>query len=269
MISLQSYINLGDPTQFKLHLACYNKIDQPLDVYVASWDDWQGWNEWRGSRNDFSRPRIFSLIDFYHEPNTWLFGGIFDVLERSADRYVISLSDDHRDLIGRLKVGYQRAVGRGRAFYLEKYLPDMSLSEILKERYAGEQFCGYENINHSFKTISLIVGRNRPDWKAALANVKGVYLITDTSTGKRYVGSAYGQHGIWSRWCAYIGTGHGWNDDLIKLIKELGFDHAREHFVFTLLEYRPMRTDDREILARETYWKKVMLSRGQFGHNKN
>jgi hypothetical protein len=55
----------------------------------------------------------------------------------------------------------------------------MVLSEILKEPYSGEAFCGYENINHDFIDLEAIFRQSRPDWRAALENVKGIYLITD------------------------------------------------------------------------------------------
>lgn len=127
----------------------------------------------------------------------------------------------------------------------------------------------HENINHDFHVLENIFQAGKPDWKAALANVKGVYVITDRKNGKKYVGSAYGDSGIWSRWSCYMGTGHGYNDELTKLIKKEGMDYARTNFQFSLLEYRPMKTDDHDIIARESYWKEVLLSRGDFGYNKN
>ena len=257
--------NLGD---YKLHLACWNKHDQPLDVFVESRDDWIGWNRYRGGRNDFNRPFILSLIDFYHESDIWLFGGVFRVQSRRAKRYEIELVHDSAELVGRLKVRLARP-GRSRAFYLENYYSDIEIFEILRECYTGEEFCGYENINHGFRQLELIWKNERQDWKAALQNVKGVYLITDEKNGKRYVGSAYGDFGIWSRWACYIGTGHGWNDVLTRLIKKEGLEYARENFRFCLLEYRSMRIDDRIIIERETYWKEALLSRGRFGYNKN
>ncbi len=144
----------------------------------------------------------------------------------------------------------------------------MKVSEILKQPYSGEQFPGYENINHDFDVLIPIFTNEHPGWKTALEHVKGIYVITDNFNGKKYVGSAYGVSGIWSRWSCYIGTGHGWNDELIQLIKKEGYDYAKDHFTLSLLEYRPMKVDDKVIFEREKYWKKVFLSKGTFGYNK-
>lgn len=94
-------------------------------------------------------------------------------------------------------------------------------------------------------------------------------MIVDKRNGKKYVGSAYGAFGIWARWKCYIGTGHGWNDELTKLIQEEGIEYARRNFRLSLLEYRPARTDDGVIVERENYWKEALLSRGEFGYNRN
>lgn len=143
------------------------------------------------------------------------------------------------------------------------------VGEILKERYTGETFSGFENIDLPFSKIVTIIQNEKPDWKAALSSIKGVYLVTDFLTGKRYVGSAYGDIGIWSRWRQYVETGHGGNDLLKKLIKVKGMEYAIKYFKFTLLEYRPMKVIDQEVMVRETFWKKALLSRGDFGYNKN
>jgi hypothetical protein len=31
----------------------------------------------------------------------------------------------------------------------------------------------------------------------------------------------------------------------------------------------PKKTDDDDVVARESYWKEVFLSRGEYGYNKN
>ena len=102
-----------------------------------------------------------------------------------------------------------------------------------------------------------------------MENVKGVYLITDISNGKRYVGSAYGGEGIWSRWKSYVETGHGNNKELTRLIKRSGMEYARINFRFALLEHQSMLTDDDFIIERENYWKNILLTRGKYGYNKN
>lgn len=171
-------------------------------------------------------------------------------------------------MIGRLKISQKRS-GRTRARRFENCIEEFEVSEILKEPYTGEQFCGYENINHDFHKLEAVFKQNKPDWKAALENVKGVYLIVDKSNGKKYVGSAYGDAGIWSRWSTYMSTGHGYSDELTKIITDKGIKYARENFRLSLLEYRSMKTDDATIIDRENYWKEALLSRGHFGYNKN
>ncbi|MEI2420593.1 GIY-YIG nuclease family protein, partial [Arthrospira platensis SPKY2] len=57
-------------------------------------------------------------------------------------------------------------------------------------------------------------------WKTALSSVKGVYVITDTSNGKLYIGSAYSVESIWHRWSEYTKNGHGGNKQLKALIEQ-------------------------------------------------
>ncbi|WP_273070698.1 hypothetical protein, partial [Thioclava marina] len=47
---------------------------------------------YRPGRDDFNRPLIFSLIQFYHEQDSWLFGGVYHVLDRHPDRYEVELT---------------------------------------------------------------------------------------------------------------------------------------------------------------------------------
>ncbi|PZQ10790.1 MAG: hypothetical protein DI565_19630 [Ancylobacter novellus] len=117
--------------------------------------------------------------------------------------------------------------------------------------------------------LETIVRIERLDWKTALQNVKGVYLIVDKSSGKKYVGSAYNGVGIWSRWSGYVTSGHGWNVALVELLANKGVAYARENFRMTLLEAWPYRTEDRIIIGRETHWKEALLTRGDFGYNRN
>jgi len=272
-IKLDDILQFEDPSEYKIHLANWNGNVHPLEVYVRDKEEWRGWNSWRSKNDDFNRRFIFSLMDYYHEKDQWLFGGVFEVVKRFSGKvrtkgYEVRLTDQFQPYVGRLKLSWKRS-GRAKARKLENYTDQFVVSEILREEYTGAVFCGYEQINHDFHVLENIFLHSKPDWKAALENVKGVYAIFDKSNGKKYVGSAYGSTGIWSRWSCYIGNGHGHNDELTKLINRKGKAYARENFRFSLLEYRPMKTDDQEIIERETYWKEALLSRGDFGYNRN
>lgn len=262
--------------KYKIHLAAYNGYEQPLDVFARDRDEWKFWNEWRGGKDDFNREYILGLIPDYHKTDKYVFGGVFKVIERYDNwqetevGYKVELTNQFESLIGRLVVTFSRYQGlRGRAFLLENFMDSMSIAEILENPYEGEDFPGYDNVRIDFSSLELLVQNQKTDWRVALENVKGIYLIVDKFNGKKYVGSAYGDSGIWSRWCTYINTGHGYNDELVDLIEKNGIDYARKYFQFAILELRSMKTDDDTIINRESFWKEVLLTRGNFGYNKN
>ncbi|MEG9504018.1 MAG: GIY-YIG nuclease family protein [Methylorubrum extorquens] len=257
-----------NPTLFKAHFARSNGTEEPLECFVRDRNEWQGWQEFWPGRNDFNRAHIFSLMRFYHEPDTWLFGGIYDVLAFHGDRYDVALSAAGANFIGRMKIRYPYSDRTTRA-YFEKHYSALEVQEILREAYTGRRFPGYDDIDLSFNELEALVKNARPDWMAALESMKGIYLISDTLTNKRYVGSAYGDQGIWSRWCSYVGSGHGGNVELRALVTDPTLEYCRTNFRFALLEHRPSRTDDRIILEREGFWKRILLTRGVGGLNRN
>lgn len=273
-ILLSEFMNELKPyEQYKMHFAKYDKKDEPLDAYMRSFDEWKGWNCWSNGRDEFNRKYIFSLINYYPEPDTWLFGGIWEVLGKNYKNgkvasYDIKLCDEYKKLIGRLKISYahrERAV-RNR---MEQYFPRLVLKEILAEPCSVLPFPGYKNIDISFVQLETIIKKEAQDWKNALS-IKGIYLITDMKTGKKYVGKASGAKGLWQRWSDYIKNGHGGDVDLKKLISSKGgLEYARQNYKFALLEIVESNFE-KDIDDRETYWKNVLLSRNpEIGHNKN
>lgn len=64
--------------------------------------------------------------------------------------------------------------------------------------------------------------------------MKGVYVIHDTETGEPYVGSAYGDTGIWQRWSNYALTLHGGNVGLHAHLAVTGGVLPQEHAVRSL-----------------------------------
>lgn len=269
-IKLSDLMHITDPSQYKLHLACTaNDGNHPLVEYVKDRKTWRGWNEWRGERNDWNRDFVLSFMEFSPIEGALLFGGGFRVKKRYRNWYDLVDMKDLAKYEGRLVCKFHRYQGlRGRAFKLESFIDSFEVLSVLPERYSGEAFCGYSNINHRFDVLKAIVDSQRQDWKASLAAVKGVYHIVDTRTGKVYVGSAYSTAGIWSRLNSYVNTGHGWNDDLVRVIRKKGLPYALKNFQFSILEIFTFNTPDQLILDREAHWKRVMLSRN-FGFNKN
>ena len=82
---LPVFAQVSAQKKYKLHFAQKGKdpvsgqdTEQPLDVFVRSRDDWQGWHEHRPIRNDFNRSFIFALAHFHPYKNlgkkVWLFG---------------------------------------------------------------------------------------------------------------------------------------------------------------------------------------------------
>lgn len=265
---------LGDfePGDFKLHCATFNGESQPLDVFATSWEHWSDWNRWRPAKNEFNRRFVFSMIQIYSERHRWLYGGAFEVLGDAGIPDAHSYKIAYRPQIlpgctGRLKLHFERSGRQGR-LNLDRWIDEISVAEILPRRYTGEPFPGHDAIDISFGELATVYAQQRSDWRDALKHMKGVYVLHDAKTGRAYVGSAYGDTGIWARWGQYVETAHGGNAELRQLVTDKGADYIRDNFRVALLEYWSMRTSDDAVLDRETYWKNVLLSR-EFGWNAN
>lgn len=96
-------------------------------------------------------------------------------------------------------------------------------------------------------------------WRAALASVRGVYLLV-SDDGEQYVGSASGQDGLMGRWRAYMANGHGGN----LLLRQRG----HQHYTVSILEVASPDMSRDDILAREVFWKDKLGARAH-GLNAN
>lgn len=263
--SILPFMNVNQGS-IKVHCAIGRKNKfEPL--YIFSRGGFQRWQEDQNNKN-FERDYILSII--YKNKNEWLYAGIYksvDVHEvNERYKYDTELLDEGVDLIGRLIVGFEKDF-RNSYLKLENHIDDFYISEILKKPYKLDPFPGFENINIPYSLLKEIIAENEPSWKSALSNVKGVYLISDQSTGMLYVGAAYGQEAFWTRWHNYIETGHGGNVLLKEILGDNSIDYA-ENFNFSILEIVKRNSDDDYIKNREAFWKNILLSR-KFGYNKN
>ena len=130
-----------------------------------------------------------------------------------------------------------------------------------------KQFTDYSDFILNFDELKEIVTKQYSDWKKMLSATKGIYLINDTKTGKLYVGSAYGDEGIWGRWCNYVYTnGHGDNKTLKDLIS-LDPTHGN-NFQFSILMLLPRTITADEAIKKERLFKNK-LGTNSFGLNNN
>jgi len=131
------------------------------------------------------------------------------------------------------------------------------------------EFTSYDRIILTYDMLKSIVSKSKEHkiWEDKLSSVAGVYLITDTKTGKHYVGSASSaDNGIWGRWSSYATTKHGGNKQLIALM-ECDPNYC-ENFIFSILDIFPIQRDRSQILECEQLYKRKLCSI-QFGLNDN
>ncbi len=245
-ILLKDIWPIETPRYYKVHFGRWNGVVQPLDEWVRDRSIWVMWQRSRPKNNAFNRPYIFSLMDFYHERDVCLFGGVFRVLARHQDRYDVKLTDLGKPYIGRLKLQSSYRNRATRVNFENHYdgPHKLRVREILREPYSGRSFPGYEHVAVSFRELEALLRIDRPDWKAALKSVKGVYLITDAKSGKQYVGAAYGDQGVWSRWEDYVNSGHGGNAEIRDWLRDLGSRAGKSHHVVGRSDARPSRVGE-------------------------
>jgi len=262
--------------EIKLHCAIGNvkksggsKFEPLIEFTKGKFKDWQDgqWNK------NFEKNYILSLI--YINKNEWLFAGIWQSLDvkqeehksgRTYYKYKTKLLDNGKDLIGKLVVSFEKDF-RASYLLLENHINDLLLSEIRKTEYKFDPFPGFSGVHITFDLLKEIINNNESSWQSALSNVKGIYLISDKSNGKLYVGSAYGENAFWQRWSAYMENGHGGNKKLKALIAKNGIKYS-DNFMFSILEICNMNTIDDEIIKKESFWKERLLTR-EYGYNEN
>lgn len=174
----------------------------------------------------------------------------------------------YKKYYGRVIIKYHKTF-QTQGVYYSTVCDDLIVNQILPASFDGYDFPGYDKVRLSFEQLETIINQNKKDWVAALENQKAVYLITDTNTGKLYVGSATSDYGmLLQRWSNYVSNGHGGNVELKKLVDEKSMDYVRRYFQYSILENFNAKVDDHIILERESWWKETLKSR-QYGYNAN
>lgn len=99
------------------------------------------------------------------------------------------------------------------------------------------------------------------NWRDALRQWRGIYLVTDQSDRKQYVGSAYGAENVLQRWLNYARSGHGGN----KLLRV----RDPRNFRFCILQRLSPDLDHTSVIEIENTWKERLGTRVPHGLNDN
>lgn len=203
----------------------------------------------------------------------WLLVNAFRVIDDSkpiidADEKAMS---EVSQFFGRLVITWANRKTRNIIMKDKSAIDALTVKTILEQRYdeLSEDFPGYENVDLSWEELRQVI--KLKTWKTALENQQAVYLITDTATNKRYVGSATGKKGmLLSRWSTYAENGHGGNVLLKELVEKEGLKYVEKNFRYSILDIFKSTVDEKVILARERWWKKILLTRNrEYGYNAN
>lgn len=252
---------------YRVHLAKMAYGSNPLDTLASSSTDWKDWQTYKGGkRNRFPSKYIVTFAQI--NGNSFLFGGIFEIIDRSGEVYDVIPLDTNKNLIGRLVIEYKSNLGQVTVVKPNTFLQNARIKELYSSRYRGEAFKSINSINHNYSSLEVIFKNELSDWKTALSSVKGIYLLTDTKEGKHYVGSASGEDGIWGRWSSYIYGYTGGNKELIELKDKFTEDYFKKNFKFSILETVGSIVTKEEILKLEALWKEKLLTRTH-GYNSN
>lgn len=134
---------------------------------------------------------------------------------------------------------------------------EMSIISVLEDSALDAAMPAWDEIDLTWRELSVLPSA----WKSTLRQWRGVYFIFDTSDGKGYVGSAYGEDNLLGRWENYAARGHGGN----RLLRQ----RDPRNFRFTILQIVAHDMQPSNVIRLEASWKRRLHTRQPFGLNEN
>lgn len=283
MIKFEDFFKVPDEsaTKVKFNMNKGDVTKPAWDLLLEDKPEWIEMNAYKTKQanNNLNKAKyLLAFAQYYpYGPNYYIFGGMYkvEIIDENIENdigYNLTLMDDYKEYIKRLIIKLERPIGWD--IYNKKYESvQKSLNPEIYELAPSTKlgtFPGYNSVKLSHKDLQRIVNNDEPSWKNALSNVKGIYVITDKSTGKLYIGSASGNaEGIWQRWSNYADiknlTG---GNKFFEELKDTDCQYIIDNFSYSILEIFDMRTKQEDILNRENFWKDVLKTR-EFGMNRN
>jgi hypothetical protein len=132
-----------------------------------------------------------------------------------------------------------------------------------------KNFPGLMSVKLNFPELKTIIENpeSNDEWYNSLTRLQAIYLILNKKTGLQYIGTTYGENGLWQRWESYVkGDKTGGNKEFIKLKEENELFY--KDFQFSILEVLSKTADQKYCSEKETLWKEKLGTRAH-GLNKN
>ena len=274
-ILLSDLIGQLDGQSVKVKFNIFNGYEDPMVVYMKNPDIINNqWLFWRAERTYLKTGDIvICLLKIGYDQ--WLLTTIKKVTKDLDKQNGISYEGtelpEYCRYFGRIILSFHKTL-HSSIVSKDIVWNELEVLQILPSPFDGIDFPGYDNVNLTFTELEAIITRHKRDWVKALESQKAIYLISDKSNGKMYVGSATGDNGmLLQRWSTYINNGHGGNEELRAITQNphQGFSHVKENFSYAILENYNARVDKDFILKRENWWKSTLKTRIPFGYNMN
>lgn len=155
---------------------------------------------------------------------------------------------------GKLVVGWPPPE---RSWWRRSHRNEMPILSVLEESVLDAAMPEWDAITLSWEELGVLPSR----WKSALSHWRGIYYIFDSSDGKGYVGSAYGEANLYGRWSNYAARGHGGN----RLLRK----RDPRTFRFSILQRVSPDMNATDLIRLESAWKERLHTRAPFGLNDN
>lgn len=274
LIYLNDLLNITEEelNHTKIKFNQYNGVFDPMNLYTKNPDTInKEWLFWRTEKRNFNIGQIaICLLKLSYD--TWLLTTVKKITKEFNLKNAVNYEGEEisrlKPYLGRIIIKYQKS-HQSQCVLSKNYINKLEVIQMLPSVFDGENFPGYDKVRLSFLQLETIINRNKLDWIAALENQKAVYLISDTSNGKHYVGSATCANGmLLQRWRSYVSNGHGGNKELVEIVNQKEFKYIKDNFQYSILENYNAKVDDHVILERESWWKETLSTR-RFGYNSN
>lgn len=219
------------------------------------------------------------MVSFIGEKGTTArFVGVYKVGNKVPSRYMVDdiicdmdIVDAFEPLTHRIVIDWGKSTVSWCQDYENQFKAVIRIDEGFEDEDGVPRFTSYADTILPFGELEAVINSRKDNpWKTALRSVNCIYVISDLNNGKHYVGSTYGENGIWGRWETYVKTNGYGDNKALKEMQKVDPDYARKNFQWSILEVLPLNVTSDQAVDRENLYKQKLMSRHKHtGYNEN